>query len=596
MKTVRKIDTSMPVLPARKRVAAYARVSAETDRTMHSLSSQVSFYNDFIQSNPEWIFAGVYADNFISGTDIERRPEFKRLLADCDAGKIDIILTKSISRFARNTVDLLETVRHLKEMGIEVHFEKEGIHSFSEDGELMLTLLASFAQEESRSISENVKWAVQKHFEQGLQYGHPNIIGYRWEGDQLVVIPEEAAIVRRIFQNFLDGKSRLETERELNAEGITTKQGCKWQDSNIRVVLTNITYTGNLLLQKEYIENPFSKKRRKNKGELTQYFVQDTHEAIIDMETFQFVQSEMARRKELGCFANKSLTLNCFSTKIKCGECGRSFVRSKRKNRAKDSQWGEEYVFWECTSAKKNNCPRCHSGTILESLLKAECAKVMGIPEFDESIFAERVRQITIPETGIMLFQMTDETTMEHRWENTAKKESWTEGRRQEVSEYRRNHAVKRSDITCFTTKIKCAHCGVNFRKQTSKTTMGPVGYWCCSVAGRPCGTPSLRDDFLRPMAAEVLGLPEFDETVFLERVDQITVDNQKQLTFIMKDGSNVQRVWNVKRQSPKWSLERRAKFEAAPKRIYTEEERKAIGDRVRKIRSEKHWSNKGKS
>ncbi len=323
---------------------------------------------------------------------------------------------------------------------------------------------------------------------------------------------------------------------------------------------------------------------------------QHSHEAIIDMETFQFVQSEMARRKELGCFANKSLTLNCFSTKIKCGECGRSFVRSKRKNRAKDSQLGEEYVFWECTSAKKNNCPRCHSGTILEGLLKAECAKAMGIPEFDESIFAERVRQITIPETGIMLFQMTDGTTKEHRWENTAKKDSWTEGRRQEVSEYRRSHAVKRSDITCFTTKIKCAHCGANFRKQTSKTTTGPVGYWCCSVVGRPCGTPGLRDDFLRPMAAEVLGLPEFDETVFLERVDHITVDNQKQLTFTMKDGSNVQRVWNVKRQSPKWSPERRAKFDAAPKRVYTEEERKAIGDRVRKIRREKHWSNKGKS
>ena len=195
-----------------------------------------------------------------------------------------------------------------------------------------------------------------------------------------------------------------------------------------------------------------------------------------------------------------------------------------------------------------------------------------------------------------MLFQMTDGTTMEHRWENTAKKESWTEGRRQEVSEYRRNHAVKRSDITCFTTKIKCAHCGVNFRKQTSKTTTEPVGYWCCSAAGRPCGTPGLRDDFLRPMSAEVLGLPEFDETVFLERVDHITVDNQKQLTFSMKDGSSVQRVWNVKRQSPKWSPERRAKFEAAPKRVYTEEERKAIGDRARKIRSEKHWNNKRKS
>ena len=572
------------------------RVSAETDRTMHSLSSQVSFYNEFIQSNPEWIFSGVYADNFISGTDIERRPEFKRLLADCDAGKIDIILTKSISRFARNTVDLLETVRHLKELGIEVRFEKEGINSLSEDGELMLTLLASFAQEESRSISENIKWAVKKRFEQGLPYGHPHLIGYRWEEDHLVVVPEEAAIVKRIFQNFLDGKSRLETERELNAEGITTKQGSKWMDSNIKVILTNITYTGNLLLQKEYIEDPITKKRRKNKGELTQYFVQNTHEAIIDMETFQYVQEEIARRKELGCFANKALTLNCFSTKIKCGECGRSFVRTKRKNRAIVSDLGDDYIFWECTSSKKHNCPRCHSGTILEAALKTQCCTVMGVSEFDDETFSEQVKQITIPKAGIMIFEMTDGQMIEHHWKNTSKKDCWTDERRQECSEYRRNHAVNREDITCFTTKIKCTHCEANFRKQTSQTTAGPVGYWRCSVPGRPCGTPGLRDDFLRLLTADVLGLTEFDESVFIEKVDHVTVDNQKQLTFSLKDGTEITRTWEVKRQSPKWSPERRAAFEAKPKREYTEEQRRAISERVKKTRREKYWSSKRKS
>ena len=234
-----------------------------------------------IQKNPDWEYAGVYADDFISGTNTVKRDEFKRMLADCEAGKIDIILTKSISRFARNTVDLLETVRHLKDLGVEVRFEKERIRSMDGDGELMLTILASFAQEESRSISDNVKWGIRKRMQNGIPNGHFRIYGYRWEGDELVIVPEEAEVVKRIFRNFLDGKSRLETERELADEGITTRDGCRWGDSNIKVVLTNVTYTGNLLLQKEFISDPISKQRKRTR-ELPQYYVEDTHPAIID--------------------------------------------------------------------------------------------------------------------------------------------------------------------------------------------------------------------------------------------------------------------------------------------------------------------------
>lgn len=163
-----------------------------------------------------------------------------------------------------------------------------------------------------------------------------------------------------------------------------------------------------MLLQKEYVADPISKKRKKNRGELPQYFVENSHEAIIPMETWQYVQGEMARRRELGCFANKSLTLNCFSTKIKCGKCGRSFVRSTRTNRAKISQLGEHYIFWGCTSKKKKNCPSCKNGTIRETVLMEECAKVLDIPEFDEEIFTEKVAQITAPETGTLIFDFTD--------------------------------------------------------------------------------------------------------------------------------------------------------------------------------------------
>ena len=223
MKKIIRMEPQEQALKPKKRVAAYARVSMESERLQHSLSAQISYYNEKIQKNPDWLFAGVYADDGISGTGTAKRDEFNRLIDDCNAGRIDLVLTKSISRFARNTVDLLETVRHLKDIGVEVWFERENIHSMDGDGEVMLSILASFAQEESRSISENVKWGTRKRFEKGIPNGHFRIYGYRWEGDELVPVPEEAAVVKRIFQNFLDGKSRLETEREFAAEGITTR-------------------------------------------------------------------------------------------------------------------------------------------------------------------------------------------------------------------------------------------------------------------------------------------------------------------------------------------------------------------------------------
>ena len=184
MRKITRIEPTVPSIKHRKKVAAYARVSMQSERMLHSLSAQISYYSSLIQKNPDWEYVGVYADDFISGTNKVRREEFQRMLADCEKGKIDIILTKSISRFARNTVDLLETVRHLKSLGIEVRFEKENINSMSGDGELMLSILASFAQEESRSISDNVKWGIRKRMQNGMitASGHFTVYGYRWEG------------------------------------------------------------------------------------------------------------------------------------------------------------------------------------------------------------------------------------------------------------------------------------------------------------------------------------------------------------------------------------------------------------------------------
>lgn len=590
MAKITKIEPQIPAMPTRKKVAAYARVSMETERLHHSLSSQVSYYSELIQKNPEWEYVGVYADEAITGTIAKKRDEFKRLIADCDAGKIDIVLCKSISRFARNTVDLLETVRHLKELGISVRFEKENIDSLSGDGEVMLTLLASFAQSESESISNNVKWGVRKRMERGIPNGHFRVYGYRWEGDQLVIVPEEAAIVKRIYQNFLDGKSRLETEREFAAEGITTREGCRWVDSNIKVVLSNITYTGNMLLQKEYIADPISKKRKKNHGELKQYYVEDTHEPIIDMETFQYVQSEMARRKELGALANKSLNITCFTSKIKCEKCGKSYVRNTRKNRAKVSQLGDQLVGWVCGSSKTKN-GKCKAMEIPEYILRQKCAEALGLEEFDEDAFAEQVEVITVPEQGILNFHMTDGTEKTLTWVSTAKKDSWTPEARKKASSYRRNHAMKRDDVTCFTSKIKCADCGNNYRRQTRTKASGEKYHLFVCATTNTCSNNCIHEDTLRELTAQALGQHELDEAVFLKEIDHITIAPGGHITFYFYDGHEVSMEYSTKRRMPAWTEERKKKQGEAIKASFTEERRRKMSETMKKIRSEKYWA-----
>ena len=603
MKTVKKIEITRPVLPTRKKVAAYARVSMESDRMMHSLSTQVSYYNELIQSNPEWEFAGVYADNFISGTSTEKRTEFQRMLADCEARKIDIVLTKSISRFARNTVDLLETVRHLKELGIEVQFEKEHINSLSDDGELMLSLLASFAQEESRSISENARWAIQKRFEKGIPNGHFRVYGYRWEGDELVPVPEEAAIVKRIYQNFLDGKSRLETERELAAEGITTRDGCRWVDSNIKSVLSNITYTGNLLLQKEFIEDPVTKKRRKNKGQLPQYFVENTHEPIIDMETFQYVQDEMARRRELGALANKSLNITCFTGKIKCGNCGKSFMHNIRKNRAQfTTTYTDEdgmYTTWVCGSRKqKQKGEPCMAKEIPDKILKACCAEVLGLDEFDDEVFAERVERIDVPDGGILVFHFYDGTEVTKEWKSTAKQDCWTDEYKDRQREWVRNYMAKGDGrFSPFTTRIRCGCCGGSCRRQVQGSSDGKIAYWRCSGGGATnCGIKGIREPELMEIAAGLMGLPEFDGDAFREQVDHITMVKSGQLEFTFTDGHTEEAEYSTKRKGKPWTEEQRAKFKESIKGSYTPERRKAMSEHMKQVRRERYWNSKGKS
>ena len=584
MPNLRKIEAAVPAIREKKKVAAYARVSMQSERMLHSLSAQVSYYSGLIQKNPDWEYAGVYADDFISGTNTVKRDEFKRMLADCEAGKIDIILTKSISRFARNTVDLLETVRHLKDLGVEVRFEKERIRSMDGDGELMLTILASFAQEESRSISDNVKWGIRKRMQNGIPNGHFRIYGYRWEGDELVIVPEEAEVVKRIFRNFLDGKSRLETERELADEGITTRDGCRWGDSNIKVVLTNVTYTGNLLLQKEFISDPISKQRKKNRGELPQYYVEDTHPAIIDKATFDFVQEEMARRRELGALANKSLNTSCFTGKIKCPYCGQSYMHNKRTDRG-------DMEFWNCGSKKKKKkgtgCPV--GGTINHKNMVKVCTEVLGLDEFDEAIFLEKVDHIDVPERYTLEFHMADGRVVTKACPNTGHRDCWTPERRAEVSAKRRKNGTNPIGASCFTGQIKCVSCGCNFRKATRNCKDGStVSHWRCAEHNG-CDAPSLREDLLEQMAAEVLVLDAFDAAAFREQIDRVEVLSSSELCFCFKDGRTASREWvPPERVGRPWTEEQRAKFKESIKGAYTPERCRQMSEHMKQLRKER--------
>ncbi len=278
MRNIIKLEGN-PQPVERKRVAAYARVSSGKDAMLHSLSAQISYYNNLIGSRGDWELAGIYADEALTGTK-EDRPEFQKMLMDCRNGKIDMVITKSLTRFARNTVTLLATVRELKLLEVDVYFEKENIHTLSSDGELMLTLLASFAQEESRSASENQKWRIQKMFEEG----RPNtgrMLGYRLVDGTLQIVPEEAAIVKMIFSDYLSGMGRNVIVKKLNRMGVPTMYGGLWRESTLYCILTNEKYTGNMLLQKTYILDHISKKTIVNHGERDMYYVENSHEAII---------------------------------------------------------------------------------------------------------------------------------------------------------------------------------------------------------------------------------------------------------------------------------------------------------------------------
>ncbi|NLX70665.1 MAG: recombinase family protein [Clostridiales bacterium] len=361
------------------RVAAYCRVSTDSEEQATSYEAQVEHYTNYINGNADWEFAGIYADDGITGTNTKKRDEFNRMIEDCMEGKIDMVITKSISRFARNTLDCLKYIRQLKDKNIPVFFEKENINSMDSKGEIMLTIMASLAQQESQSLSQNVKLGFQFRYQQGeVQVNHNRFLGYtKDENKRLVIVPEEAEVVKRIYREYLDGASLLQIARGLEADGILTAANKrKWRPETLKKILQNEKYIGDALLQKTYTIDFLSKKRVVNNGIVPQYYVENSHEPIIPREFFMQVQEEMVRRANLQ--AGKSGKRRVYSSKyalssiVYCGECGDIYRRVHWNNR------GCKSIVWRCVSRLEEKGSDCSSRTINEATLQEAVVKAIN--------------------------------------------------------------------------------------------------------------------------------------------------------------------------------------------------------------------------
>lgn len=375
------------------KVASYCRVSTDTDEQATSYEAQIQHYTEYISRNPEWELAGVYADDGISGTNTKKREEFNRMIDDCMSGKIDMIITKSISRFARNTLDCLQYIRQLKERNISVFFEKENINTMEARGELLLTIMASLAQQESQSLSQNVKLGLQFRYQAGkIQINHNRFLGYtKDENGNLIIEPNEAVTIKRIYREYLEGSSLLDICKSLMADGILTgARKEKWIPSTVRKILTNEKYIGDALLQKTVTTDFLEKKRQANNGLAPQYYVEDSHEAIIPRDIYMRVQKEMVRRASLKSGGKKRVYSSKYalSSLCTCEKCGDVFRRISWNNR------GVHSIVWRCCTRVQKGPKACDAPTIKEEDLQNAVVQAINKVLGEKSAVIDKVKNI----------------------------------------------------------------------------------------------------------------------------------------------------------------------------------------------------------
>lgn len=429
------IDKQWPSLQV---VAAYVRVSADGEEMMHSLQAQISYYTELINNTAGWVFGGIFIDEAVTGTQV-MRPGFQRMLEDCRQGKIHRVITKSISRLARNTVLLHATVRELRELDVDIFFEENNLHSLSHEGDFMLSILASMADEESRIVSENTKWRIRGDFAEG----NPNnntILGYRLvdKGDhkEYAIEPKEALLVKYIFTSFLGGAGCITIARTLHEFGAKTRLGNAWGESTVRKILRNEKYTGLLVLQKTFVSDHISKKKMKNEGQLATYTIPDAHEAIISEAMFTRAQEEMRSRMERFHPGRGKPKEYPFSSLISCMKCGKGYRRKLTG--------AEPYrkAVWICSTFNKHGRTACGAQQIPEDILEAKTTEVLKLSKFDGQILRNKVEKIQACSHGLLLFFLKNGQIVETYWVNRSRSESWTPEKRQNA----RNQKLKRSN------------------------------------------------------------------------------------------------------------------------------------------------------
>lgn len=508
--------TAAPINAVKKRrVAAYARVSTDQEEQLTSYEAQVDYYTNYIKSREDWEFVSVYTDEGISGCNTKHREGFKSMVADALAGKIDLIITKSVSRFARNTVDSLTTIRQLKEKNIECYFEKENIWTFDGKGELLLTIMSSLAQEESRSISENVTWGHRKRFADGkVSFAYSRVLGLDKGPDgQIVVNPEQAETVRLIFRLFLEGMTPHSIAAELTRRGIKSPGGKdKWNQGTVRRMLSNEKYKGDALLQKEFTVDFLTKKLKKNEGEVPQYYVEGNHEAIISPAVFDMVQAELERRKrtEVSRYSGVSL----FSNKIKCEDCGGWYGSKVWHSTDKYRK-----VIYRCNH--KYGDGKCQTPHVTEEEIKAIFIKAYN------QLFHEKKEIIANAE----LIRKTLCRTSELSAEQDKLKEEMTV-----LAEMIQNMVAENARVAQDQEEYQQRYNGLVERYETAKSRYDELAF---TIEQKNAQNEKMRQ-FIKALKERDGVITEFDPALWSILVDFITIGpSRRSVTF--KDGTEIE-------------------------------------------------------
>lgn len=517
------MNKSITVIPARKRVgntvnkevkpklrvAAYCRVSTDSDEQATSYEAQVEHYTNFIQKNEEWEFAGIFADDGISGTNTKKREEFNRMIVECMEGRIDMIITKSISRFARNTLDCLRYIRQLKEKNIPVFFEKENINTMDSKGEVLLTIMASLAQQESESLSKNVKMGMQFRFQNGeVQVNHNRFMGYTKDEDgHLIIEPAEAEIVKRIYREYLQGASLKQIGDGLMEDGILTAAGkAKWRPESVKKILRNEKYIGDALLQKTYTVDVLTKKRVKNNGIVPQYYVENSHEPIIPRDLYMQVQEEMLRRSNLHSGAKRKKRVYsskyALSSIVYCSKCGDIYRRIAWNNRGKHS------TVWRCVNRVEHGPDCCDAPTVQESELQNAVVKAINM-----ALGGKEDMLVALEENITMVLALEDETSMES-----------IDAKLEELQQELLKRANARQDYEDLADEID------SLREKKQKVMV--------DNAGRE-GMKQRITEMQEFLAEQTEQIEEYDENLVRRMVEKITVYEDK-FAVEFKSGTNV--------------------------------------------------------